>query len=129
MKLPMAIAIATSLLVVTLLDVSPVHAQAGKTKADAAATASLRKVDYADLENHVGSRVVIETTHNTTRSGTLMRYTNVALSVQLGAESGAIEMSVPRSTVRSVSVTVGAADPLFPSDTFNQEAGAGAKKN
>ncbi|MEO8011229.1 MAG: hypothetical protein ABI650_06250 [Dokdonella sp.] len=123
------IAIAISFLTVAGFTATPVHAQTGKSKADGAAITSQRKVEYADLEKHVGSRIVIETIHNTTRSGTLMRYTNVALTMQLGAEAGAIELSVPRSTVRSISLAIGAADPLFPNDTFKQEAATGAKKN
>jgi len=103
----------------------PSKAEAAK----AAAAANQRVVEYPELEKHVGAKITIQTTNNTTRSGTLLRYTNVALSVQLGPEAGAIELSVPRSTVRQVAVSVAAADPLFPNDTFKQEAAAGAKKN
>lgn len=105
--------------------VKPTKAEAAK----AAAAANQRVVEYQELEKHVGAKITIETTNNTTRSGTLLRYTNVAVSMQLGPEAGAIELSVPRNSVRQVSVTVAAADPLFPNDTFKQEAAAGAKKN
>lgn len=103
----------------------PTNAEAAKT----AAAANQRAVEYQELEKHVGAKIVIQTTNNTTRTGTLLRYTNVALSVQLGPEAGAIELSVPRNNVRQVYVTIAAADPLFPNDTFKQEAAAGAKKN
>lgn len=61
-------------------------------------------VDYTELENHVGAEVVIETTLGTVRRGTLVKYTNPGLTLQLGPEHGSIDLSVPRETVRSASV-------------------------
>ena len=94
-----------------------------------AAPANLREVEYSDLERHVGAQLVVQTTNDTVRSGTLVKYTNVGLTVRLGPEAGSIDLSMPRNTVRKVSVTVAPADPLFPNDTFQQEVKPGAKKN
>ncbi|MBN8480884.1 MAG: hypothetical protein J0L88_04755 [Xanthomonadales bacterium] len=88
-----------------------------------------RTVDYTDLEKHVGAQISVHTTNDTVRSGTLLKYTNVALTMRLGPEAGSIDLSVPRGTVRSVTVTIAPADPLFPNDTFQQEAKPGAQKN
>jgi hypothetical protein len=103
---------------------------AGPAKASKDAPPSnQREVNYQELEKHVGAHVVVNTTNGTMRSGTLLKYTNVALVVKLGPEAGSIELSMPRNTVRKVSVTTAAADPLFPSDTTKQETDSGAKKN
>jgi len=72
-----------------------IAAPAGKTPA-APAT-----VEYASLEDHIGDTVVIQTTLNTTRSGILRKYTSVVLTIEL--ESG-IELTVPRETIRSISL-------------------------
>ena len=85
-------------------------------------------VDYAELEHKVGSEVIVETTLHTVRRGTLIKYTNPAITVQLGADSGSMELTIPRETVRNVSVvlTPAAAEPT----TQTQAAGTGsAKKN
>ena len=94
-----------------------------------AAPANLREVEYTDLERHVGAHLVVQTTNDTVRSGTLIKYTNVGLTVRLGPEAGSIDLSMPKNTVRKVSVTIAPADPLFPNDTFQQEVKPGAKKN
>lgn len=93
------------------------------------APVSLREVEYSTLENKVGSQLVIQTTNNTTRRGTLQRYTKVSLSVKLGPENGSIELGVPRATIRSVMVEIAPADPLFPNETSPHEGKPGAKKN
>ena len=51
----------------------------------------------------VGEDVTVETTLGTLRHGTLVKYTNPALTLQLGPEHGSIELTVPRDTVRNVS--------------------------
>lgn len=72
-------------------------APAGKAPAPAPAAA----VEYSTLEDHVGDTVVIQTTLNTTRSGILRKYTSVVLTIEL--DSG-IELTVPRETIRSISL-------------------------
>ncbi|HUD43344.1 MAG TPA: hypothetical protein VMR06_15230 [Dokdonella sp.] len=92
-----------------------IAAPAGKTPAPAAA------VEYTTLEDHVGDTVVIQTTLNTTRSGILRKYTSVVLTIEL--DSG-IELSVPRETIRSISLAA-------PGRSQNTPAAgdAGAQKN
>lgn len=105
---------------------------AGPAKAKAKseqAPSNQREVEYAALERHVGEAIVVHTTNGTVRSGTLLKYTNVNLTVRLGPEAGSIDLTVPRNTVRRAFVTIGMADPLFPNDTFQQEAKPGAQKN
>ncbi|HET9032768.1 MAG TPA: hypothetical protein VFN25_07675 [Dokdonella sp.] len=94
-----------------------------------AAKHSLREVEYSALENKIGSRLVIQTTNDTTRSGTLQRYTTVGISVKLGADQGSIELSIPRDTIRKVMLEIAPADPLFSNETSPHEGKPGAKKN
>lgn len=63
-------------------------------------------VDYAELEQHVGSDIIVETTLHTVRRGKLIKYTNPGLTIQLGPEHGGVELSVPRETVRNVSLVL-----------------------
>ena len=104
-------------------------AKTGKSAAAPKAQTTLREVDYPDLENKIGQKLVVYTTNNTTRSGTLVRYTNVTLTLQLGPEAGSIELAVPRKGVRKVMVEIGPADPLFLNESNPQEGESGAKKN
>jgi len=80
-------------------------------------------VQYPDLETRIGSEVVIETTLKTVRRGKLIKYTQPVLTIQLGPESGSIELSVPRETIKTITVVA----PTPPADT--NEGKAGAKKN
>ncbi len=90
---------------------------------------SLREVEYTSLETRIGSNLVIQTTNDTTRRGTLLRYTKVSLVVKLGPESGSIELGVPRSTIRKVMLEIAPADPLFPEPRTLDKGKPGAKKN
>ncbi|SFN28294.1 hypothetical protein [Dokdonella immobilis] len=104
-------------------------AKAGKSSAAPKAQATLREIEYPDLENKIGQKLVVYTTNNTTRSGTLVRYTNVTLTLQLGPEAGSIELAVPRKGVRKVMIEIGPADPLFLNEGKLQEGESGAKTN
>lgn len=105
--------------------------QATSAKASKATEAqtSLREVEYESLENRIGSGLVIETTNDTTRRGTLERYTKVSLSVKLGPDSGSIELAVPRTTIRKVMLEIAPADPLFLEQKTLDKGKSGAKKN
>jgi hypothetical protein len=105
-------------------------AKSGNSKAAAKARpVSLRAVEYPELENHVGAKLVIHTTNSTTRSGVLKRYTGVNITIQLGAENGAIELVVPRNTIREALLEIAPADPLFPNEKSPYEGKSGAQKN
>jgi hypothetical protein len=101
----------------------------GKSSATPKAQTTLREIDYPDLENKVGQKLVVHTNYDTTRSGTLLRYTNVTLTLQLGPEAGSIELAVPRTGVRKVMIEIGPADPLFLNESNPKEGESGAKKN
>lgn len=118
-------------ILVAVTSASSIAAEPAKaTKTPKGATAGQhRPVEYTDLERHVGAQISVQTTNNTVRTGTLLKYTNVTLTMRLGPEAGSIDLTVPRGTVRSVTVTIAPADPLFPNDTFQQEAKPGAQKN
>ncbi|HEY6942098.1 hypothetical protein [Dokdonella sp.] len=96
-----------------------------------------RLVEYAELEQRVGSEVVVETTLHTVRRGTLTKWSNPALTLQLGPEHGGVELTIPRETIRNVSIVLApaggdapAAEPAKPAATPEQKPGAGsAKKN
>lgn len=72
--------------------------------------ASGRVVDYAELEHEVGAEIAIETTLNTVRRGTLLKYTNPTLTMRLGPEAGSIELSVPRDMIRRITLVTPAAE-------------------
>lgn len=98
-------------------------------KAAVANAASLREIDYASLVDKIGSQLIIRTTNDTTRSGELIRYTNVTLTLQLGPEAGSIELSVPRDSIRNILIEIAPADPLFLNEEPKHEGESGAKKN
>lgn len=105
----------------------PVNSE--KTSKATEGQVSLREVEYPSLETKIGSALVIQTTNDTTRRGTLLRYTKVSLSVKLGPESGSIELAVPRNTIRKVMLEIAPADPLFPEQKPLEKGKPGAKKN
>lgn len=104
-------------------------ARAGKSVDTKAAPVNSREIEYASLVDKIGSTLVIHTTNGTIRRGTLMRYTNVSISVKLGPDNGSIELAVPRATIRKLSIEIAAADPLFPEAKPMTEGKPGAKKN
>ena len=66
------------------------HAAAAKKAAPAQAAAPIGEpAAYEALEHHVGDYLVIETTLNTVRLGNLIKYTNPALTLQLGTDDQA----------------------------------------
>ena len=86
------------------------HAPAAEKAAPAAEQAPAQPtgklVDYAELEHKIGSEIIVETTLHTVRRGTLLKYTNPAITVQLGPDNGSMELTIPRETVRNVSVVL-----------------------
>jgi hypothetical protein len=96
------------------------HPAAKATEAAAPAEAAKpsqpigKLVEYTELEQHVGSDIVVETTLGTVRRGKLLKYTNPGLTIQLGPEHGSVEFSVPRETVRNVSLVLPPAEPAAP---------------
>jgi hypothetical protein len=123
------------------------HPAAAHNAADAATPAAPAKasqpigklVEYTELEQRVGSDLVIETTFDTVRRGKLVKYTNPGIAIQLGPEHGAVELSVPRETIRNVSVVLppaeapaGEAPPApaaTPAPVKTQPGTSSAKKN
>ena len=80
-------------------------------------------VQYEALEQNVGKDIVIETTLKTTRRGTLMKYTQPALTLKVTPEAGGFELTVPRETIKTITV-------LPPPAVLDKDAGTnGAKKN
>ena len=80
-------------------------------------------VQYEALEQDVGKDVVIETTLKTTRRGTLMKYTHPALTLKLTPDAGGFELTVPRETIKTITV-------LPQPAVLDKDAGtSGAKKN
>jgi hypothetical protein len=76
-------------------------------------------IEYSALEQRVGDQVIVETTMNTVRRGTLLKYTNPTLTLELGPENGNITLSVPRETIRSLRVI-----PAEPAATDSDGAGS-----
>jgi len=96
--------------------------QAAQTKKAAEAKPAGEVVQYDSLESRVGQEVVIETTLKTVRRGTLIKWTQPGLTVKLGSESGSFELSVPRETIKTITV-------LAPSASTQDQGTSGAKKN
>ncbi len=119
--------------VLTLIVVPSVRAaktvKSGKPVDSKAAPVNSRDIEYSTLVDKIGSTLVINTTNGTVRRGTLMRYTNVGISLKLGPENGSIELGVPRDTIRKLSIEIAPADPLFPEAKPMTEGKPGAKKN
>jgi hypothetical protein len=82
---------------------------ADKKAAAVAAQPSGTSIEYEALETRVGDTVIVESTLGTVRRGTLVKYTNPTLTLELGPESGNITLSVPRETIRSLRVVPAAA--------------------
>lgn len=93
------------------------------------APVTLRPIEFESLETRLGDTLIVRTTNDTTRKGTLEHYSGVSIQLQLGPDSGSILLSIPRESIRQVLIEVGEADPLFPSDTSTQKGDSSAKKN
>ena len=80
-------------------------------------------VEYATLENRVGETISIETTFRTTRTGKLVKWTQPALTMDLGSADKPLELTVPKETI--VKITV-----ISPPAADTKDTGtSGAKKN
>jgi len=129
LKLP-AFALAAAASVLACSFAGGAHAAAPKkAKAAEVAQPAGEPVEYEALEGRIGAQVVIETTLNTVRRGTLVRYTNPTLTLQLGPEAGSIELSVPHETVRSIRVIDTAASAQPAAGDAQEKGNGSAKKN
>jgi hypothetical protein len=104
-------------------------ARASKAVDTKAPAVSLREVGYESLETKIGSPLVIRTTNDTTRRGTLLRYTKVSLNLKLGPENGSIDLAIPRDTIRKIMIEIAPADPLFLDEKSMTKGKPGAKTN
>jgi len=100
------------------------------TKPAEAAKPVGQPIEYQDLEGKVGAVIVVETNLNTARRGTLIKWTNPTLVLQLGPEAGSIDLSVPRESVRRITLLdpPPAATPAQTPTPTTQGSGS-AKKN
>ena len=86
-------------------------------------------VEYPALEHQVGAEVVVETTLGTVRRGTLVKYTNPTLTLQLAPSAGGFELSIPRETVRSLRVVQPAPAPADAAGGAAAQEGPRAETN
>ena len=83
---------------------------AAATKSDAPAGAKSGQVEvgetvaYDDLRLHVGQRIVVHTKFQTTRTGMLMKFSPVELTLSIDTPEGASELTIPKDTVASVTL-------------------------
>ncbi len=104
-------ALATRLLV-ALLAAAVTSAAFGAEKAPAAKAAAARPapaekgeaVAYDDLRLHVGQKVIVHTRYKSTRTGMLMKFSQVELTLSIDTPDGASELTIPKDTVASVLV-------------------------
>ena len=96
---------------------------APKAKAEPAKPAG-QPIEYAALETRVGETLSIDTTFHTTRTGKLIKWTQPALTLQMGTDAAPIVLTVPKETIQSIMImTPAAAEPAKDAGT------SGAKKN
>ena len=81
-------------------------------------------IEYAALETRVGETVSIDTTFHTTRTGKLVKWTQPALTVQMGTDENPMVLTVPKETIQSITLITPAAAEA-PKDAGT----SGAKKN
>lgn len=82
---------------------------------------AMQEVGSVNLEKQVGKRIVVHTRLGTVRNGILKKVTQTSIDMKL--DSGA-ELNVPIGTIRSVTIPVAPADPLYPTPVVPS-----AKKN
>ena len=63
-------------------------------------------VEYDDLRLHVGQKVIVHTKFHSTRSGLLMKFSQVELTLSIETPDGTSELTIPKETVDSVLVLV-----------------------
>jgi hypothetical protein len=88
-------------------------------------------VEYQELEGKLGAVVIVETNLNTARRGTLVKWTNPTLVLQLGPEAGSIELSVPHDSIRRITLLDPPPAPATPNPapTPTTQGSGSAKKN
>ncbi len=98
--------------------------QASKAKAEPARPAG-QPIEYAALETRVGETISVDTTFHTTRTGTLIKWTQPTLTVEVANGSGTpMVLTVPKETIKSILImTPPPAEPAKDAGT------SGAKKN
>jgi hypothetical protein len=97
-------------------------AKAPKPKAEPAKPAG-EVVEYASLENRVGAMLAIDTTFHTTRTGTLVKWTQPTLTLDMGSAGNPMELTVPKETIVKIMLLTPSAEPAKDAGT------SGAKKN
>ena len=86
-------------------------------------------VEYSELENRIGQTLVIDTTFKTTRQGKLIKYTQPALTLDIGSQSQPTEFTVPRETIKTITVLTPADPPAPAAEPAKDTGTSGAKKN
>src|SRR4051794_8277257 len=77
---------------------------ANKAKTTQPAKPAGQVVEYPELESRVGQTIMIETTFKTTRTGTLVKYTQPVLTLEIGTQAKPMELSVPKETIKTITV-------------------------
>jgi len=86
-------------------------------------------VEYQELEGKVGALIIVETNLNTARRGTLIKWTNPTLILQLGPEAGSIQLSVPHDSIRRITLLDPPPAAATPAATPSTQGSGSAKKN
>jgi hypothetical protein len=86
-------------------------------------------VEYPELESRVGQTLVIDTTFKTTRKGKLIKYTQPALTLDIGSEGQPMEFTVPRETIKTITVLTPPDAPAPAAEPAKDAGTNGAKKN
>jgi hypothetical protein len=94
-----------ALLVAPLAMGAPAKGKTGATTAAKATQVEVGEtVSYEDLRLHVGQRVVVHTSLKTTRTGTLLKFSQIELTLSIETRDGTSELTIPKDTVASVTV-------------------------
>jgi len=96
---------------------------AAKPKAEPAKPAA-EPIEYAALETRVGETISIDTTFRTTRTGKLVKWTQPALTVEIGSADNPMVLTVPKETIKSITIM-----PPAAAEAPKDAGTSGAKKN
>jgi hypothetical protein len=97
---------------------------ASKAKAEPAKPVG-EPIEYAALETRVGETISIDTTFQTTRTGKLIKWTQPALTVEVATGSSPMVLTVPKETIKSLTIMA----PAPAAEPAKDAGTSGAKKN
>lgn len=91
-----------SLLLAGLLALATLHGLPAVHAADG--EDDLIVVEYDELAQHVGTEIIVETSHRTQRRGILRKQTRYNLTLELASGDNTFDLTIPRDTVKRLAL-------------------------